>query len=411
MSTTYNVLTGDTFESIDRKKYGDETKASRIASANPGATEPLTAGISLVIPVLPGTPQDVPQQALAADNNEVAVLLNGERFRFWSNIRIIRSLDAMDTVEFSTPSNTESAEFREAFRPFSFKSIVVTVGGIPLFTGTMVRVDPRIVAEHKIVNVSGYSLPGVLNDCTAPASAFPLEFNEQGLQEIATTLAAMFGLAVEFQVDQGAIFERVAVKPDKKVLSFLIKLAKQRNLVTSSTTKGALLIWQSVEVGNPVARLQQGTAPVLAVEPIFNPQEYYSHVTGLEPVFVGSEGAQFTVKNTHLDGAIRPFTFEVPDTEDADIKAAVEAKIGRMFGNMAPYSVSVATWRDPSGELWTPNTTITLVAPDAMVYREYEFVIRSIAFERKGDSETAVLTLSIPGAFSGKIPGVLPWDE
>ena len=168
---------------------------------------------------------------------------------------------------------------------------------------------------------------------------------------------------------------------------------------------------KSSEGGQPVARLQQGAAPVLSVTPFFSPQEYYSHITGIGPVIVGLAGSQFTVKNPLLLGVTRPLTFEAPDTLDADVKSAVEAKIGRMFGNVVSYSVRVATWRDPNGKLWEPNTSIELLAPGAMIYKAYEFIIRSIEFGRDRETETATLNLVIPGAFSGKIPEALPWDE
>ena len=103
-------------------------------------------------------------------------------------------------------------------------------------------------------------------------------------------------------------------------------------------------------------------------------------------------------------------TFKAPDTLNADVKAAVEAKAGRMFGNMAAYSVTVSTWRDPQGDLWEPNTTVKLLAPGAMIYNEYEFVIRSVDLDVEGDKRTATLDLVIPGSFSGVIPKVLPWE-
>ena len=42
----YTVVTGDTFELISRKRYGVETNADLIKSANPDAVEPLTPGIA-----------------------------------------------------------------------------------------------------------------------------------------------------------------------------------------------------------------------------------------------------------------------------------------------------------------------------------------------------------------------------
>lgn len=411
MSITYKTVAGDTFELIARKKYGTEKEASRIAKANPGVSEPFTAGVSLVIPDLPSAPQSLPSQLPAASDDEVAILIDGDRFRFWDSVRITRSLDAMDTVEFGAPFDHTVAGMREAFRPFSYKTVAITVGGDLLFTGTMVAVNPVIDNAARTVAVSCYSTPGVLNDCTPPASAFPLEFNGQALNDIATAMADPFGLTVDFQGDAGAVFERVASDPGKKVLSFLTELAQQRKLIIASTERGALLIWAPAAVGSPVARLRQGESPVLSVTPTFSPQEYYSHITGIEPVIIGLAGSQYTVKNPRLQGAVRPLTFNAQDTEGADLKTAVEAKAGRMFGNMVAYSVRVATWRDPNGNLWAPNTTVKLSAPDAMVYGDYEFLIRSVQFERERAAYSATLDLVIPGAFNGEIPGAMPWDD
>ena len=408
--SSYTVILGDTFESIARKVYGTEQEADFIARANPGVAEPLTAGIIIVTPSRPGAPQDVQSSAVADRDDETAILIDGIRFRFWDTVRITRAIDSMATVEFSAPFGAEVPGFKELFQPFSYKTVVITVGGEPLFTGTMVAVNPVVENAQKIIAISGYSLPGVLNDCTPPASSYPLEFNDQGLQVIATTIAASFGISVEFLNGQGAVFERVACEPGKRALAFLTELAKQRNLIIASTPRGALVFQRSTDAGNPVARLQQGAPPVLSVIPFFSPQEYYSHITGLEPVIVGLKGSQFTVKNPRLLGVIRPLTFNASDTLDADVSAAVSAKAARMFGSMASYSVRVATWRDPSGVLWSPNTTIKLLAPDAMIYNEYEFVVRSVEFERSSATETATLNLVMPGSFNGEIPETLPWD-
>lgn len=410
MSTSHTVITGDTFDSIARKEYGTEVSASNIARANPGVVEPLTAGTILVVPDLPGAPKDLQSPAPSERLEEVALRIDGQNFRFWNSIRIVRSIEAMDAIEFNTPFDANLPGFRELFRPFAFNSVVFTVGGTPLFTGTLVSVTPEIDSNRKSLSVSGYSLPGVLSDCTAPASAFPLEFFNQGLKDIAASVVVPFGLSVVFSAEQGAVFDQVALEPAKKVLSFLIELAQQRNLIISSTPDGVLQFDRSTEAGMPVARLQQGDPPLLSVTPVFSPQEYYSHITGIEPTAVGFDGSQFTTKNPHLPGVVRPLTFTIADTLDADVKQATEAKMGRMFGNAVTYSASVATWRDPAGNLWKPNTTITLIAPDAMIYNETEFVIRSIELQRDTKGDVATLNLVLPGAFSGKIPEVLPWD-
>lgn len=413
MSTTHKVISGDTFETIARRVYGTELEATRIASSNPGAT--LTEGSTVIIPSLPGAPQDAVQNTDSDNENEIAILIDSERFRFWDRVTIRRSIDAMDTAFFSAPFQANIPGFRETFRPVTYKTIVITSGDNPLFKGTMIDIMPSLNKERRTISVDCYSLPGVLNDCTPPAGAFSdgtneLEFSGQTLREIATTIAGYFGIAVFFDVDPGPAFDQIACRPNQKTLAFLIDAAKQRNIIISSTPKGELLFLQSVSTGNPVARLQQGNPPLLSVTPFFNPQQYYSYITGLEPSFFGLPGSQFTVNNPRLANVVRPFTFEAPDTEGGETKAAVESKMGRMFGSVVTYAIQVATWRDAEGNLWTPNTLINVLAPDAMIYSEYTFIIRAVEFNREKNNETATLELVLPGSFSGEIPEALPWD-
>ncbi len=409
--TSYTIIAGDTFETIARKVYGSEIEASLISNANPGISEPLLAGTTVIIPARPGAPETLQPLVSATSENEVAVSIEKERFRFWSGLTLTRSMDTVDTLESSAPFEPSNADFKRIFTPFSYKPISVSVGTKPLFTGTILVSLPRLVADRKTVTVSGYSLPGVMNDTNIPASAFPLEFNGQGLQDIATTVARYFGLGVEFTDQQGPVFDTVAAEPTEKAFAFLTKLAQQRNFVISSTPRGKLLFQRSVSPGSPVARLSQGVAPLVSVIPQFKPQAYYSSITGLAPAVIGVSGSQHTVENPRLKGVIRPHTFKADDTDNGDVKEAVEAKMGRMFANSVKYRAELSTWRDTLGNLWEPNTTITLLAEGAMIYSEYEFIVRSVDLSRDEDRESAVLTLVLPGAFSGQAPEAMPWDQ
>lgn len=411
MSSTHRTQSGDTFESIARRFYGSEVETITIQRANPGVHEPLSAGLDVAVPALPNLPSDKAQSSFADNPDEVAILINGTRFRFWDRVRVIRALDTMDVVEFGAPWEVDVPGMKEAFRPFQYSDIDISVGGEVLFTGTAVSIAPVQDRTQRVMTVSGYSKPGVLQDCTAPASSFPIEFNDQGLREIAQTLCKPFGIGVEFQADQGEVFSpRVALEAEQKVFDFLVGLAKQRDLIIASTSGGKLLFWDGVETGEPVARLVQGFSPLLSVTPFFSPQDYYSSVTGIRHVLIGSEGTQITVPNSRLLGVIRPITFSAGDVTEAGLITAVDARAGRMFGNMASYTVKVDTWRDSSGALWEPNTIISVEASGAMIYREYKFVIRTVEFNRTPREETASLNLVIPGSFNGKVPETLPWD-
>lgn len=371
-------------------------------------------------------------------SEKVSLAINGKRFVFWTDVTITRAIDSIDAVAFRAPFDHEALDFKENFKPFGYNPVSVSVNDETLFTGTMMGIDPQVGSDGKTIDVSCYAKCGVLQDCTAPVEALPLEFNNLNLRDIASKLAGYFKINVVFKDDPGPVFQRVACDPDKKIYEFLTDLAKQRGFVISSDENGDLLFWKSAK-GTAVAVLQQGVSPLTKVTPTFNPQEYYSDLTGLSPVEVGKAPAKKTVKTkkekkdknaapkktvkqpkppkkyqkfTVADDTevFRPLSFKIDDIEGADVETATNAKMARMLGNMASYEVEVATWRDSSGKLWQPNTKIKLLAPDAMIYTEYEFEIKSVEFSQNDTSESARIVVSLPGSFSGEPPEVFPWE-
>lgn len=408
-------------------------------------------------------------------SNKVLLAVDGLEFVFWQDLQLTRAMDTVDAISFRAPFDYEAPGFRSVFKPFSYKPMQIFVDDDLLFSGTMVDVTPELDADSKTVQITGYATCGVLMDCTAPASALPLEFNNLNLRDIAERLCALFDIDVDFRGEPGAVFKRVACEPDKKIFDFLTDLAKQRGFIMASNETGDLLFWQSDTNTVPVATLREGQQPAFKITPEFKPQEYYSELTGIEPVEIGKSGSKttakpkakkaasggsktmsdttdpkgnvmsdttdpnakpaskaatkkkkskakaktkpakkyskFTVQNPEADEEFfRPLCFKIDDVDGADVKTATKAKLARMLGNMASYSVSVPTWRDQNGNLWVPNARVKVYAPNAMIYSDFIFEIRSVNFEKSGDSETATLTLSLPGAFSGEPPETYPWE-
>ena len=314
MSTTYKVRPGDgSFDRVSRHLYGNEKESIRISRANPGVSEPLLPGIDLKIPLPLNRLSSRPLASGTTSPSSVEIKIDRARFRFWTEVRITRSMDKMDVIELNAPFDPGDENHRRFLKPFSFKDIIVSVGGNNLFTGTMVKVSPKTSSSSKDVYLAGYSTPAVLGDCTVPVGSYPNQSaDEQPLNSIIQPLIDSFGLVSIFKDDDGAIFERVSCEPDKKILSFIIDLAKQRGLLVSSTPEGELLFHKEDLSGAPVANLKVGESPVVEVSANFSEQQFYSSITGIEPVIVGLAGSKYTYINQRVS-AIRPFTFLVND--------------------------------------------------------------------------------------------------
>lgn len=337
---------------------------------------------------------------------------SGKSFKWWSEFELSMGLDSYSAAGFSAPFDPDRREFRDAFRPFSYRTVQVKIGGELMFTGRMMDIEPDVDAKSQSVQVTAYALPDWLSDNTPPSDLLPLEFNKLDIGQIAKRLTEPFGFGVEFATPLGTSFDKAKCEKDQSIQDFLVELAKQRGLVLSDTPAGDLLFRRSAVTGSPVARLKG--QPIVRIVPTFDPRSYYSELTGFASKKSGKSGSKWTEKNPRYLGTnLRTLNFLLDDTDSADVPHAVRAKLGRMHGNMVSYVIEdLPTWRDPAGNLWQPNTTVIVDDPGAMIYGPYEFLIRNVVLRESGNgSRTASLGLTLPGSFDGSVPDRLPWEE
>lgn len=410
MAKTYTSKAGDTFETVSIKFYGVPDQTELIAGANPQVLQPFFEGTVLKIPPNPNVPPLSVEDFIQGEtkSNELKLFVDGEVYPAWAEMSISSQIDKPSSFSFKTPFIPTDKRQRETFQPFTYKEIAVFIGSDFLFSGFMLGVKPSVSATDKTLNISGYSRAAVLNDCNVSISSFPVEFNQVGLFEISKNLAFPFGIRVEFETDQGAVFDKVALKPDKKILAFLAELAKQRNGVFGDNEQGALVYRQATKFGSPVAKFQRGAPPVQSITPNFKEQQYFSEVSGIASSGFGGAGSTYTAKNPFLN-VKRTHTFKARDSKDGNLKTAVDSKIGLMFASAVSYKVEVSTWRDPEGNIWKPNTTVLIKDENAMIYEETEMLVKSVQLRKDKNSESAVLELVLQGSYSGQIPERLPW--
>jgi len=340
-------------------------------------------------------------------DNLISALIDGQEFRFWDSIKITRNIDTFDTFAFGAPYDPDNSLLTDVFIPLSYKPIEVTIDDELLITGTILPVNLTL-SDSNSVTISGYATPGVLNDCSIPFDKYPLEFNNQTLEQIGRTLAAFFKIQVVFSEESGAVFERVAIETGKKPLSFLIELAKQRGFLITNNEKGNLLFFKAASTGLTTT-LKEGKTPLMSVDSEVEPQQFYSSVTGLGPDAIGADFESVTINNPFLKNVNRPFVYKADqELSGADLQDAVKWKAGLMFASAIKYKVVVQGLRDERDDVWKPNTFINLTAPSVMINKETTFLIKTVDLDR-GNGDTTGLNLVLPESYQGKIPSTLPW--
>jgi prophage tail gpP-like protein len=419
LSRTYTVVRGDRLTWISQKYYGTQSRANDIVKANPQLTGRITslenyptiyAGDVLIIPDDPVLSK-IAQETITNNDNSISILIDNKLFKFFISYHINFEIDTFDTFTFSAPFDDSQEIYRESFRPFAYKQVSIYYGKDLIFTGVLLAPESSANADKKELTISGYSKPGILNDCMMPISSFPIELNNQNLYNIASLLCPTYGIQFEFQSAIGNPFEQVALEIDKNTFSFLSDLAKKRELLISNDQYGKLIFWKS-KTGSPVASFKEGEVPFISCKPSFNYQSFYSHITGVTSTTDAKSSAKYTYENKYLTkrGILRNYNCTIADIKDSEIKKAVIAQAGRMFGESASYELTVQGHRDKNGNLYKKNTLITLLSPGAMVYTESKFLIKSLSMTRGVDGDTSTMSLVLPGAYTGEIPEIFPWE-
>lgn len=429
MSKSHTVVKGDTLGSISTRYYGSWNKWKNIVDANPQLTGRKCAsdGSPLIYPgdvliihseepkiVSETLPKTAVPVVLDDDGDkEISILIDGKAFTGFSGYSLKFPVDSFDVFSFSAPFDDSNKVVAGAFLPFSYKSCAVYYNKKLLFNGTLLTPNPESSADEKSLTLQGYPACGVINDVCLPESKFPPEYNGMKLSEIAKDVCGPFGFNVVMNGDEGEAFEKVEYSPGDKIFGFLSKLAGERGLLITNKENGDLLFWKPGK-NKACCSIKEGEMPFVSCKGTFDSQNFFSHVTGYSKVEKEEDAESYTYENRYLikKGVLRPFSFTADDAKSTDLKAAVEAKAGRMFASAVSYSLEVVGHENPNGDLWAKNMAISLEAPGAMIKKATLFLVDEVSFTKSdSDGNRTTLTLVLPGSRDGELPKEFPWEE
>ena len=176
--------------------------------------------------------------------------INNKSYIHFESFQIDSSLDAVaSTFSLTALWEIDNLEHRNLFRPLSYNKIEIFDDDDKLqLTGTILNHDFYAHATTDLIELSGYSLPGVIEDCNIPYSMYPLESLKMNLREIAEKLIKPFGL--NLIVDQSAsrevnlVYAKTSLEPQDSIKDYLSKLASQRNIIISHDENGHLRMFK-----------------------------------------------------------------------------------------------------------------------------------------------------------------------
>jgi prophage tail gpP-like protein len=281
-----------------------------------------------------------------------------------------------------------------------------------MFRGTLLTPDPELTDQSSEITLQGYPLCGVLNDCMVPPTKYPLQCMGITMKGIADAACEPYSIPVIFEGEVGPVFTEVSIEPTDKILDFLSRLSKQRNLLFTNNEKGQLVFFNP-KTKKPFASFVEGNSPLISVKPKFSAQKFFSHITGFGKTDAEYPSVSYTIENKYLinKGIIRHQSLTIEDAETiGDLENSVKAHAGRMFADCVNYELLCDNHVNEKNEVFQKGMTVCVSAPSAMITRETNFIARNIKLSRTTEGKTSTLTLVLPGSYMGEIPEVLPWE-
>lgn len=260
--------------------------------------------------------------------------------------------------------------------------------------------------EKKLSKFTGYSFPGVLEDCQIPPSLYPLQSDGLTLKQIVDKLIAPFRIkyvidsAVNARMNQ--VFEKTTASESQSIKSYLSELASQKNIVISHNEKGELVFTEAKTKSKPIINFDGGV-PFDSMTLTFNGQPMHSEITVIrEANKKGGNAGQSTIKNPYVPFVYRPKTVVQSSGDDVDTSLAARTALSEELKNLK-LIITVDRW-DIEGKIIKPNNIITVKNENLYLFNSSKWFIESVKLTGDNEKTTATLTCVIPEVYNQDTP-------
>lgn len=337
--------------------------------------------------------------------------IRNRKVNFFNNFRLSLKYDAVGSAfSFSFYFNPDDIEHKEIMCIGHYHLCSVTHNGETLLTGYILSQGFKNPRTRDLVEISGYSLPGVLEDCEIPTSLYPLQADGLSLKQIASRLIQPFGLkmVVDSSVESAmnSTFSVTTAKESQNIKSYLTELAAQKNIVVSHTEKGELLFTKAKTKQNPILdfNVPAGGIPGTEFSLSFEGQQMHSHITVMKQADSdGGNAGEFTIRNPYvINSVFRPKVITQSSGTDNDSEKAAKTALAAELKGL---KVTIQTDRwIIDGKIIKPNTIISIKNPEIYLYNKSNWFVESIDYIGDNTKTTATLHCVLPEVYNMETP-------
>jgi len=340
--------------------------------------------------------------------------IRNRKFDFFDKFTLSLKYDAVGSAfSFEFYFNPDNQEHKDALCIGHYHLCTVTHNGETLLTGQILSQNFKHSPVREIVALSGYSLPGVLEDCEIPTTLYPLQSDGLSLKQIAAKLIKPFGLSMlvdgSVEAAMNKVFDTSTAKESQSVRSYLSELAAQKNIVLTHIDKGELLFTRAKTTQAPIIDFDvpSGGMPGTSMDMSFNGQAMHSHITVQKQADSdGGNAGEFTIKNPFVISSVyRPKVMSQSSGDDNDTEQAAKTALAAELKNLT-LTINTDRWVI-GGSIIKPNSIITVTNPDIYLYKRSTWFVESIDYKGDAKATTATLKCVLPCVYDGSTPEYL----
>jgi prophage tail gpP-like protein len=333
-------------------------------------------------------------------DGDLTLTVGGVVLGGWKRIRVTRGIERVPT-DFEIALTSNEPGVVGAFPVKRGQSCTVQIGGDLVCTGFVNQLLPALDCRQHEIAVAGRGLCQDLTDCTAEWPGG--QISEADALAIATKLAQPYKIKV---IGQGG---------SKPIPQFNLNLTESPWAIIERVTRFEALLAYELPDGSlylgPVGTEVHASGAVQGVNILSGRgafsdnqrfSEYYAYLSSTQVLEDIGQGGNLLAKATDPNvGRHRRHAFiaEAPSgAQDVCLERA-QWEAARRLGRSSALTVTLDSWRDGAGRLWTPNMLVPVVAPD-LGYPSARLLISEVTYLRDGAAGTrAALTLMPPQAY------------
>ena len=329
--------------------------------------------------------------------------INGKRFNFFNQFSVALKYDTVASAfGFSCYYDSNNSEHRELLKPLHYQKAIIEHNGETLITGTILSNTFKDAPQKQLATISGYSLPGVLEDCEIQGA---LQSDGLTLKEIAEKICAPFNISVvisdSVSEKMNSTFDVTNAKETQTCKGYLTELAAQKNIILSHTSGGALLFTEAKVDQKPIHHFERGI-PGTEFSLQINGQALHSEITAMKEADTeGGNAGDATVKNPFVT-LFRPKIVVQSSGTDIDSEQAAKNVRAEELKNIK-LTITTDRW-EIDGKIIKPNQIISVHNHEIFVWQKTNWFIESVKLDGDKDKTVATLECVLPECFNGGEP-------